>query len=112
MVYYLSPFFTYCEYLIYNIKNCNSYAGKILEQIMFVVVNICLLIGIGFRDTLQITLGVEMDVLADLGVNQKLAPVSESYSYYGLVTFLFRSLYLASSRTHVLLSSAVQLCLE
>lgn len=35
-------------------------------------------IGIDVKDPLSITLGVEMDVLADLGVNQKFVPGSEN----------------------------------
>lgn len=42
------------------------------------LLNLRFLIGIVFKDPLLITLGVEMGVLVDLGVNQKLVPGSES----------------------------------
>lgn len=53
------------------------------------------LIAIGFKHPQLISRGVEMDVLSDLGVNEKFAPDSESQDDSGLVTFVLRSLSLA-----------------
>jgi hypothetical protein len=85
---------------------------------MFVVDVVCFFIGNGFEDPLLIvTLGLEMGVLADVGVSQKFVPDSEGHSYYGLVMFLTSHkkqviLLLASVNRQVLLSTAVQLCSE